>query len=405
NSEKTQRLTAIATGAIFLLVGIPIWWKTTEVYRAELPFDEISQLNQDPSLKNRVILAQAPLKEEDFDEFSKVLTETIKHTIMIQPSSEFELLFSLVCPDAGKMNWDVENAISEFINPILEELLPIFKFQVSSQVLYLTKLPVRPKIQKNATSNEVVYYYLQDNQLSHVINGIESRLGSHQSTFPTLNFVLYMADKKHSPLYIKKPNGEISKSNNFLVPRWGGMTIYNPGNKLDLNLVMPTFLSNLRTLVGVQNTAPKLDTRVLFEDVGYPGITDWEVDYLSRLRAVENIATATHTLGSLEKLLNQIRNMVINDDVASSVYQSVKSIIAAKEAISNGDLSKSLSESRDAFVASETAFFHPSLLELLYFPEDQKFAIYIPLFLPMSLPIVASLIALWKRYRNREKPK
>ena len=48
--------------------------------------------------------------------------------------------------------------------------------------------------------------------------------------------------------------------------------------------------------------------------------------------------------------------------------------------------------SRLAVANSETAFFDASLLELLYFPQDQKFAIYIPLFLPVSVPIVKGAV-------------
>ena len=44
--------------------------------------------------------------------------------------------------------------------------------------------------------------------------------------------------------------------------------------------------------------------------------------------------------------------------------------------------------SREAIANSETAFFDASLLELLYFPQDQKFAIYIPLFMPVGVPIL-----------------
>ena len=85
----------------------------------------------------------------------------------------------------------------------------------------------------------------------------------------------------------------------------------------------------------------------------------------------------------------------------------------------------------------EKAFFDPSLLELLYFPEDQKyvfivlhfkkcllfalslrlslrfcdfihrFAIYIPLFLPIGLPILGSLFKAfkWIKAKRKQKPK
>jgi len=33
-------------GVIFICIGIPLWWNTTKVYRASLPYAEIEQLNQ-----------------------------------------------------------------------------------------------------------------------------------------------------------------------------------------------------------------------------------------------------------------------------------------------------------------------------------------------------------------------
>ena len=48
---------------------------------------------------------------------------------------------------------------------------------------------------------------------------------------------------------------------------------------------------------------------------------------------------------------------------------------------------------------AEKAFFDKSLLEKLYFPEDQRFAIYIPLFIPIGLPVALSVKSLlaWRK--------
>jgi phosphatidylinositol glycan class S len=57
------------------------------------------------------------------------------------------------------------------------------------------------------------------------------------------------------------------------------------------------------------------------------------------------------------------------------------------------------------FFFLEKAFFDPSLLELLYFPEDQKFAIYIPLFIPVGLPLLVSIKSLVKSFKKRKEEK
>ena len=57
---------------------------------------------------------------------------------------------------------------------------------------------------------------------------------------------------------------------------------------------------------------------------------------------------------------------------------SLKRTESSQNWLSLGDLSKSYDDSVEAIVLAENVFFDKSLLELLYFPDDQKYAIYIP---------------------------
>nr|CAB3264868.1 GPI transamidase component PIG-S-like [Phallusia mammillata] len=512
NSKKTQTWAAISIGVVIFAFGIPIWWKTTEVYRASLPFDEISSLYEDKSLTVKVpILVKVPenadnvadiltnalkldlnndmkgqikflysfddmnsksnkftgivirlnvksteqmeahvakdgtitctlpnTEKNTIDQLSLLIRDLIKDVIIneallhhmvgniyrtthedrhdrnlikvVQANPKFELLFSLLCPEpqVQAATWDMEKDSEMFLTPMLNKLQHLFDFHVGSQILYYTAIPYKPKVKKDE-QNKALYRYLTPQQLSLVINPIEGRLGSQVSSDPTLNFVVYLTEKKFTPLYIKTENGDLSKSNAFLVPRWGSMQFYNIKNisesngltRVDPQIFMSAFIPHLRILLGLQNN-PYVGEQIIFEDAGYENIADWELNYLYRLRTVEHIASSIHTLHSLSKLLNQISNIVINDNIATEVYDAVESIIKAKGALKNGDLKTALKYSKKAFIASETAFFDPTLLELLYFPEDQKFAIYIPLFLPISLPILISLRYAFQRCRKKD---
>lgn len=68
-----------------------------------------------------------------------------------------------------------------------------------------------------------------------------------------------------------------------------------------------------------------------------------------------------------------------------------------------GRLRSAFQASKEAATSSERAFFDPSLLHLLYFPDDQKFAIYIPLFLPLAVPILLSLAKIVRETRQCKK--
>jgi len=44
--ERKKLLAALSVGLLAVFVVFPLWWKTTEVYRAALPFNEIEQLSE-----------------------------------------------------------------------------------------------------------------------------------------------------------------------------------------------------------------------------------------------------------------------------------------------------------------------------------------------------------------------
>lgn len=43
--KRRGRNAALAIAAVVILLGLPLWWKTTETYRAWLPYSQISELD------------------------------------------------------------------------------------------------------------------------------------------------------------------------------------------------------------------------------------------------------------------------------------------------------------------------------------------------------------------------
>ncbi|XP_013921944.1 PREDICTED: GPI transamidase component PIG-S [Thamnophis sirtalis] len=173
--------------------------------------------------------------------------------------------------------------------------------------------------------------------------------------------------------------------------------------EVDMARTMGVFLAQLRLLFGI--SSGPLPEGALLESPGNEGLTDWELDRLLWSRTVENVATVSTTLTSLAQLLDKISNIVIKDAVASEVYHAVESARQAMAELHLGHLDSAFQASKAAATSSERAFFDPSLLHLLYFPDDQKFAIYIPLFLPMAVPILLSLTKMvWERKQRQKEP-
>lgn len=55
-----------------------------------------------------------------------------------------------------------------------------------------------------------------------------------------------------------------------------------------------------------------------------------------------------------------------------AVNEAYTGIVLAKRYLQQNDLIKAVTQAKRAFIAAERAFFEPSLLALLYFPDDQK---------------------------------
>ncbi|XP_004706984.1 GPI transamidase component PIG-S [Echinops telfairi] len=326
----------------------------------------------------------------------------------LKSSLGYEITFSLLNPDpkSHDVTWDIEGAVQRYVQPFLKALSVAGNFSVDSQILYYAALGVNPRFDPASSS-----YHLAAHSLPHVINPVEARLGSSAtSLYPVLNFLLYVPELAHSPLYIQDKDGAPAATNAFHSPRWGGIMVYNVDPKaynasglpvrveVDMVRVMEVFLAQLRLLFGIGQ--PHVPPKCLLSGPKSVGLMSWELDRLLWARSVENLATATTTLTSLAQLLDKISNIVIKDDVASEVYRAVAAVQKAAEELATGHLASAFLASQEAVTSSERAFFDPSLLHLLYFPDDQKFAIYIPLFLPMAVPILLSLVRIFLETRK-----
>ena len=275
---------------------------------------------------------------------------------------------------------------------------------VKSQILYLTSLGL-PSIRKTISNEGREEYLISENDLGLAIN-MESKLVSHVSSRPSFNFIAYIPTISQTPLHIETFDEKLPETNSFLVPRWGGVSIWNLYNTttrvkstFDDVTMMRIVITQLRLLLGLQ---PEQNQK--FENVKYLPrtqnlITLWEKDFMSRLKLEENLVTTRVTLQSLAHLLSKISNIVITQDVAEDVQSAVKSYDKAVNCLGDGKPPQTcFASSKDSFVTAERVFFENSLLALLYFPEDQKYAIYIPLFLPITFSFAGCIVPLMKEF-------
>ncbi|XP_011495215.1 PREDICTED: GPI transamidase component PIG-S [Ceratosolen solmsi marchali] len=321
-------------------------------------------------------------------------------------SSNYDVLLTVVNPEPELLQVDrnFSHIAQDYIDPFLEELSIIADFSIKSQWLYFLPLGVKPK-EVPANNKFGRYFALSEDILPQVITPLEKKLASQVSLYPTINLVAYMVPCKSAPLHIFSRNGrrvnEKLDLEPFHSPRWGGIVLINPSaefckqakaNKIfkpPVNITTKVFLTHLRLLLGIPDKEEI--SRTSMAELSGLKPRDWEVDDLLRMRSVEQLTSAKLTLQSLARLLREISNIVITETVGGRIMRALELIELSAKLLNEGDLKGGFLASKEAFVMSEAAFTDPSLLALLYFPDDQKYAVYIPLFLPIMIPVLFSL--------------
>ena len=150
-------------------------------------------------------------------------------------------------------SWDIRTATKQYLEPFLAGF-PL-NFSVKSQVVYLSSLNI-PTAAEASSSDGVS---LTPEQLSLSVNTVESLLASQSSSAPGLNMLVYIPPIESSPMTVLG-----SSSDSFLIPRWGGVNIYNYVSKeeqnisfplnieVDIRKVMGVWIGQIRSLLGVE---------------------------------------------------------------------------------------------------------------------------------------------------------
>lgn len=196
------------------------------------------------------------------------------------------------------------------------------------------------------------------------------------------------------------------KSNAFILPQWGGVIVHNFPPDVSSHVAMTSdhlepifslFRLQFFSLLG----APELPKGVVSLDS--TPFSQWQMDTLLRQRSLENVASTTETLHSIVKLVDQIENMPVKEDVKGDIENALDSL---ELTYGSSDSAKSaLEHSARSLTSSSRAFFNPGMLALLYFPPEHTYAIYAPLFAPVSLPLIAPVVREFLAWRKAKRTK
>ncbi|KAM0862715.1 hypothetical protein ACQ4PT_045093 [Festuca glaucescens] len=326
------------------------------------------------------------------------------------------LSFSLLNADPSDWvyDWDFENIGERMLNPVVEALRPIADINVESQVLYHT-----PKSSYSHSDDKLGGNVLSMGDIPFFVNSNEWHLDTSLSATgrsKVLQFVVYVPSARECPLYLQLPDGELSKTNAFISPMWGGVVIWNPpGCSLDSKKMSGThtkmspqelmetleiFIGQLRQLFGLKPNyhAQCMDVATKFL-VSEKGFAQWELDLLYRHHACSNLLSCLATLESLSSLVQSLPRMIVMDEIGRQVELSLDAARLAQRNATLGIRDSSAVSATRARALAEDAFFHPSISSISYASVEHYFAIYMPFFAPVSLHVLLAAIKELKRYK------
>ncbi|KAF9893594.1 GPI transamidase component [Aspergillus nanangensis] len=322
---------------------------------------------------------------------SPQLAETISRRLRrsMKYADTYHLAFSLFAPGSSPSSWDIQPAVDEYIAPLLHAFAPISNFTVDTQVqLYATFSPTAPPPEYDESQ---ATWTLKQEDLSAFINAAEWPLSPSIGNGPTINFILYVPAPSQSPMVVKE-----SSATSWIIPQWGGVFILNPPlstatgapsnpthlSQASLGPAFLTFSHQLLTLLGAPATPTSLPFRL---------------QTLIRIRAADLLLSASSTMGSLARLTESLPSIPIPAAVATSVSTTLSHLASACVHLREGRFQAALASARVAETEAERSFFEKSMVGQVYFPDEHKVAVYLPLLGPVGVPLIVGLLREIKR--------
>ncbi|GAA5907864.1 hypothetical protein JCM5296_005805 [Sporobolomyces johnsonii] len=381
--DVRSRRIIIASFWAIILLGLPLWWKTTTLERRPLPTARVLAWEQEWSDRLRATEGTASASEEP-------------DSRVVKYSPDYKLVFHLLNQDSSDgsavLDWDVDALLKSHLRPLLSSLSPLHNFTIESQVQYFAPLAINlhePEVGQGT--------FIEEEDVRAFVNNAEWNLASGTTLDPVLHFILYIPRLSSRPMRIRTSD-PTSSPVAFITPQRGGVVIYNPPSSssetppsMSLDLPSHAFAASFRTF-GQQ-------LRTLL------GVTSPRVDDLLRRRLREATKESVETLAAIVKLVEDQPNMRVRKDVQKRVNQALDELDQAEQALPDS-LALALQHASRALALSSRAYFDPSMLALLYFPDEHKYAVYTPLFGPVSVPLLVALIKEvkeWKAGRRKKK--
>ena len=313
----------------------------------------------------------------------------------------YHLTLSLFTAGGAPSGWDIQSALRAHIEPLVHALSSVAAFDITSQIqLYSSFTPsIQPRRHDGTEGSQ-----LSQDDLTTFVNAAEWPLSPSIGSGPTINLVLYVPSKDQIPLTI-----EALEATSWLIPQWGGIKILNPPlvTKPDTGAqVLPIHLDEAMLTESFESFSEQLLSLVGVPALEFQGSLlplAMRVDAFKRLTALSLHLKGSASLGSLARLAEHLSNIPIPRHVAQLVDDTIANLGSCKALTQEAKYNQALFHARMAYEDSEKAFFDKSMVGMVYFPEEHKVAVYLPLLGPIGVPLFIGLLREIKRLSNSFK--
>eukprot|EP00192_Tetraselmis_astigmatica_P007869 CAMPEP_0117698538 /NCGR_PEP_ID=MMETSP0804-20121206/29810_1 /TAXON_ID=1074897 /ORGANISM="Tetraselmis astigmatica, Strain CCMP880" /LENGTH=659 /DNA_ID=CAMNT_0005512851 /DNA_START=125 /DNA_END=2105 /DNA_ORIENTATION=- len=331
-------------------------------------------------------------------------------------------------PPSGSCRWDAAWMEHVALSPVAEALRPLGRVEIDSNVLQYT-LP-----HMNGTWDESVHaFVLQPGHLSEFVDSEWNLMpdsavqagGKGNGLAPPhspLRLVVYVPAPAQRPLQILAGNGtkQEAELQSFSVSSWGGVILLNPEQGccsdshvdqhhmspylssslcqnhrelevhelLDISKFCVTELRRALGLLALQDMDTQGEAEVGCVPGRRSGFADWEIDMLIRWQVERQTSAVGSTISSLARLVQSLPNLPIPSEVLLLVNEALSGLQGSRNASEAGDYHAAAEQARYARRAADKAFFHPSIMADQSYPVQHLVAMYMPYFLPITVPIL-----------------
>jgi GPI-anchor transamidase subunit S len=306
-------------------------------------------------------------------------------------SPAYHLTFSLFTATGAPSSWEVQEALDKHVRPLVSALAAAVQVGIATQVQLYSSFS--PSIKPYQTDDG---WEIEKTDLTAFVNAAEWPLSPSIGTGPTINLIVYVPQPDQIPLGIEGGAGS-----GWLVPQWGAITIHNPPVSPDPINQQPSIPSHL--------SASDLEPAFEFfssQLLSLLGVMEYEGHHSLPLRlrahkrftALALAAKASSGLASLARVANHLQQIPIPKHVAQLVDNSMANLTAFTTTSQDAHWNEAVEHAADAYIDSEKAFFDKSMVGQVYFPDEHKVAVYLPLLGPIGVPLLVGLMREVKRF-------